>query len=344
MGERKKILLNSSRSKEDENKVEKVGIELNTDNRNISEDTLTEIISSNVQFLNERSESNRYRLYGNVKSIVSNVLYNDNLKIYRKDGVTKSTYTKRNDITEKDGWLGYIDNDSETAQTYNKSNTDYGDNKSSLCEFIPFDPGYDRLKFDDPDGKPNYMVKVSYPYTTTDITIVENNSGIALSDGIQFISVSETSFNNISYTVLKTPINHGLKSGDSVRLFGLGDVVNNETYVVKLLGDENGNNLNRCFIVAVNFTDVEFNKGVSRFAREVDGVLSQYYVRKYKTLTDGFKDYDRYPAAFAQSYYGDEEVGFNFTKDIDVSGLVDNLGRPLSELFLSIIKVDTDSN
>ena len=64
MGERKKILLNSSRSKEDENKVEKVGIELNTDNRNISEDTLTEIISSNVQFLNERSESNRYRLYG----------------------------------------------------------------------------------------------------------------------------------------------------------------------------------------------------------------------------------------------------------------------------------------
>ena len=116
-----------------------------------------------------------------------------------------------------------------------------------------------------------------------------------------------------------------------------------DTFIVIQLGDVNGNNKNRCFVLAIDFTKITFSKGVSRFARQVDGVLSQYYVRKYKTLTSGFRDYDRYPDAFAQSYFGDEEVGFNFVQDIDISGKVDNLGRPLSELFLSIIKVDTDS-
>ena len=104
------------------------------------------------------------------------------------------------------------------------------------------------------------------------------------------------------------------------------------------------NNAKLFYFGPADFSKIDFSKGISRFAREVDGVLSEYYVRKYKTLTDGFKDYDRYPAAFSQSYFGDEEVAFNFTKDVDVSGLVDNLGRPLSELYLSIIKVDTDSN
>jgi len=343
MEERIKKILNSEKSRSEDNLIEKMNLTLNSKEKSIDEDVITKIISTNTQFETERRDSGKYRLYGNIKSMVSNVLFNDNLKIYRKDDTTESVYTNKNDIVERNGWLGYIDNDSETAQTYVKSNTDYLDNKSSLCEFIPFDPGYDRLKFDDPDGKPNYMLRVSYPYANEDITLVENDSGVTLSDGIPFISVNEKEIQEISYTIFKTPINHGLKVGDNVRLFGIGEF-SNETYEVKQLGDENGNKQNRCFILGITYSKIDFSKGVSRFAREVDGVLSEYYVRKYKTLTDGFKDYDRYPAAFSQSYFGDEEVAFNFTKDVDVSGLVDNLGRPLSELYLSIIKVDTDSN
>ena len=37
-------------------------------------------------------------------------------------------------------------------------------------------------------------------------------------------------------------------------------------------------------------------------------------------------------------------VAFNFKNDIDVSSLVDNLGRPITEIYLSIIKNDNDSN
>lgn len=342
MEERVKKILNSVKSQREDDKNESVNLTLNSKTKTVDENVVTKILSTNLQFEEERNNSSIYRIYGNIKSIVSNVLFNDNLKIYRKDGKTNSAYTSRNDITEKDGWVGYIDNDSDTAQSYSESNKDFGDNKSSLCQLIPFDPGYDRLKFDDPDGKPNYMVKVTYPYDTEDITLIENDSGITLSDGIPFISIQEKLIQTISYTVFNTPINHGLKVGDTVKLFGIGER-SDESFIVTQVGNENNINKERSFVVAIEFGDVQFNKGVSRFAREVDGVLSQYYVRKYKTLTDGFKDYDRYPAAFAQSYFGDEEVGFNFTKDIDVSGKVDNLGRPLSELFLSIIKVDTDS-
>lgn len=342
MEERVKKILNSVKSQRSDDKNESVNLTLNSKTKTVDENVVTKILSTNLQFEEERNSSSIYRIYGNIKSIVSNVLFNDNLKIYRKDEKTNSVYTSRNDITEKDGWIGYIDNDSDTAQSYSESNKDFGDNKSSLCQLIPFDPGYDRLKFDDPDGKPNYMVKVTYPYDTEDITLIENDSGITLSDGIPFISIQEKLIQTISYTVFNTPINHGLKVGDTVKLFGIGER-SDESFIVTQVGNENNINKERSFVVAIEFGDVQFNKGVSRFTREVDGVLSQYYVRKYKTLTDGFKDYDRYPAAFAQSYFGDEEVGFNFTKDIDVSGKVDNLGRPLSELFLSIIKVDTDS-
>jgi hypothetical protein len=343
MEERIKKILNREIVDDFQDKNIQMNIPLSVKNKNIEENVITKIVSTNDQFEKERNESGKYRLYGNIKSIISNVLINDNVKIFRKDGVTKDRYSNKNDITERNGWIGYIDNDSDTAQTYQTSNTDYGDNKSSLCEFIPFDPGYDRLKFDDPDGKPNYMLRVSYPYSSVDITLVRNENGVTLADGISFISVSEYVIGEISYTVFTTPINHGLSVGSFVRLFDIGEF-SNETYKVTQLGNENGDNINRCFIVGLDYSKIDFSKGTSRFAREVDGVLSEYYVRKYKTITDGFKDYDRYPAAFSQSYFGDEEVAFNFTKDVDVSGLVDNLGRPLSELYLSIIKVDTDSN
>jgi hypothetical protein len=85
--------------------------------------------------------------------------------------------------------------------------------------------------------------------------------------------------------------------------------------------------------------------GVSTIKRSVNGKLSSYYVRQFKSLTSSdYKDYDLYPAAYGVTYFNDEVVAFNFKNDIDVSTLVDNLGRPITELYLSIIKNDNDSN
>ena len=343
MDERLKKLLTGTKSQLDVDETQDLSISLDSKYKHIDEDVISKIISTNAQFEKERQESGIYRFYGNIKSLVSNVLFNDNLKIYQRDGATQTKKTKSSNIIERDGWLGYIDNDEDTAQTYEKSNDKINDNKSSLCEFIPFSPGYNRLKFDDPDGLPNYIIKVTYPYKKEDINFIDNVS--LTGAGINIIDSQNItgSTGNISQTSFNTVISHGLSVGDIVKLKNSNNDKDGEYQVVGL-GDINGNGKSRFFILDIPYDESNIDKIKTTFKRIVNDVESEYYVRKFKRLSDGFKDYDSYPAAFAETYYGDEEVGFNFTKDIDVSGKVDNLGRPLSELFLTIVKVDTDSS
>jgi hypothetical protein len=53
-------------------------------------------------------------------------------------------------------------------------------------------------------------------------------------------------------------------------------------------------------------------------------------------------DYESYNLAFSENIYTDTISQFVFNEDINVSGLTDNLGRPLSQLYLTVMK--TDSN
>ena len=69
-------------------------------------------------------------------------------------------------IFEKDGWVGSYNDEP------NENEIQFNDNKSALCEFFPFDPGYDRLKMLDSDGLSNYLLKIVYPFNTKDIVLV----------------------------------------------------------------------------------------------------------------------------------------------------------------------------
>lgn len=353
MDSRTKILLSGEKSALATNKNSQMDINIISKNRPVSENGLIERISQDTQFELERSESSIYRFYGNIKSLVSNVLFNDNLKIYQRNGVTQSEKTDANQVIEKDGWFGYFDDDAETAQEYVRDANNYNDNKSSLCELIHFSPGPNRLNFDDSDGEQNYILKITYPYETqNDIQLVNNNSNVSLKDGINIIGVEERVMNERSYSSFRCVINHGLKKGDIVTLYKTG-TLSDQQYQVVELGDQTNNQRDRYFVldIPVNETSSQIDKKTfflyektSTFKRTKDDVPSEYYVRKFKSITTGFRDYDLFPASFAESYFGDEEVAYNFTTDIDVSDLKDNLGRPLSELFLTIVKVDTDTS
>jgi len=362
MDDRIKKLLSGEKSVLSSNKNAQMDINIESKTRPISENIMSETISQNTQFELERSESNIYRFYGNIKSLVSNVLFNDNLKIYQRDEkddegniiedrqgnpvkITNSEKTDANQVIEVDGWFGYFDDDAETAQEYVRDANNYNDNKSSLCELIHFSPGPNRLRFDDSDGQQNYMLKITYPHETQDIELVNNTSGVSLKDGINIIGTEERVMNERSYTSFRCVINHGLKKGDIVTLYKSGNL-SGEEYLVVELGDQTNNQRDRYFVldIPVNESSSQINKETSTFKRTRDGVTSNYYVRKFKSITTGFRDYDLFPASFAESYFGDEEVAYNFTTDVDVSDLRDNLGRPLSELFLTIVKVDTDTS
>ncbi len=362
MDDKTKILLSGEKSALATNKNSQMDINIISKTRPVSENTISEIISQDTQFDLERSESSIYRFYGNIKSLVSNVLFNDNLKIYQRneedgegniieDGegnpvkITNSEKTDANQVIEKDGWFGYFDDDAETAQEYVRDANNYNDNKSSLCELIHFSPGPNRLNFDDSDGEQNYVLKITYPYETQDDIQLVNGADVFLKDGINIIGVEERVMNERSYSSFRCVINHGLKKGDIVTLYKTG-TLSDQQYQVVELGDQTNNQRDRYFVLDISKTDSDtyIDTQETTFKRTKDGVPSEYYVRKYKSITTGIRDYDLFPASFAESYFGDEEVAYNFTTDIDVSGLKDNLGRPLSELFLTIVKVDTDTS
>ena len=346
-----KILLNKTKSYNSINVNSQIQFGMDSTNKPIPLNDISANVNQFEQFEKERKESTIYRFYGNVIPIISNPLYNDNIKINGTPTSFSSNKILTDDIFEKGGWIGYYNDElDESALQFN-------DNKSALCEFLPFDPGYDRLSMLDSDGVPNYLFKITYPISSKDITLVKNSSGVSLKDGIPIIDQFPVKLNGRDYVGFKTAINHGLSDQDEISLFGFEDNTPNETlvltqktYRVFKLGNQTNDFKFRVFIVDLNPVDISFTIGVSTIKRVVQDKLSQYYVREFKSLSSSdYKDYDVYPASFGVSYYDDKICSFNFKKDIDVkdsngNDLLDNLGRPLSELYFTIIKNDNDSD
>ena len=66
-----------------------------------------------------------------------------------------------------------------------------------------------------------------------------------------------------------------------------------------------------------------------------------YYFRKFKKLKNidgGAIKSDVNKVAFGKNIYGDDVAQVIFTDDIDINGLLDNNGRPVSELYFTIVK------
>ena len=152
-----KILLNSVRLPDNVNVNTQIQFGLSNTNKPIPLNDIDTTVSQFEQFEKERANSTIYRFYGVVKPVVTNVLFNENIKIYENQNsqiVTKTIMSSS--IFEKDGWVGSYNDEPNTDEIQ------YNDNKSALCEFFPFDPGYDRLKMLDSDGASNYLLKIVY--------------------------------------------------------------------------------------------------------------------------------------------------------------------------------------
>jgi len=339
-----KILLNSQRLPDNVNVTTQVQLGLENTNKPLPLNDIDTTVDQYEQFLKERKESSIYRFYGVVKPIISNPLFNENVKIYEdnENNIQAKTILSAG-IFEKDGWVGYYnDEPDEDALQFN-------DNKSALCDFFPFDPGYDRLRMLDSDGKQNYLLKITYPFES--VNNVEIVKGLQLKNGVPIIEKFSIEINGRLYTGFRTAMNHGLSEGDRIQLINFIDLTSPSTlnlttkyYRVFKLGNVTNNKKLRTFVIDVNPADINFTVGSSTVKRVVRDKPSQYYIRRFKSLTIDYKDYDLYPAAYGVSYFNDDVAAFNFKKDIDVEGLVDNLGRPLSQLYLTIIKNDRDSD
>lgn len=346
MGKEKKILLNKERTADSVNVNTKFNFNIQNSNKPLPITDTSVVVSSFEQSEKERKESTIYRFYGNVTPLISNQLYNDNIKIYtNQDGELDSIKIQSNDIFEQQGWVGFFE-----SPYYEPDNMLETNEKKSLCEFTTFSPDYNRLRFLDDDGHPNYKMKITYPAYSKDIQLTRNESNVTLADGIPIIKQTNVILNGREYVAFTCAINHGLSKKDEIKLFNFNDDTNGNlaldvrTYNIFKLGDDNNFKKNRIFVLDINPSDISINMGVSTIKRVVNDKESEYYVRVFSALTENYIDYDSYPASFGTSYFYDKITAFNFIKDVDVNGIKDNLGRPLSELFLTVVKNDNDTD
>jgi hypothetical protein len=121
----------------------------------------------------------------------------------------------------------------------------------------------------------------------------------------------------------------------------------NGDFNVIALGLDNGDSKETFFVVEIDPTTavvgITFTDG--RMKRLYYGKEVTYYLRKFKKIkafdsqTELTQDsYESYPLAFSQNIYSDQNYQITFNDDVDISDLTDNLGRPLSELYLTMIK------
>jgi hypothetical protein len=342
MDTRKKILLSSAKSREAVNLDTYINFQINGNERLLPPNEINRVLDLSIQFNKERQECKLYRISGKINPLISNVLFNitgsDSWEIFSKPIFTSNnlnngrvlSYSEsiKKHLKEVDGWYGY--NDPVLSG-------------SGLCNFFDMEPKRKRFSFlPDTTNTLNQFVKnweltITYPFASDKTHYIING-------GVLLVSKKPVLVGGKPMTAIATPIKHNFLTGSSVRIKGTnfdGD------YEVKRLGLDDGTYKDYYFCIDIETASVTLNTD-SRVKKIYKGFECEYYFRLFKKVktktspTIRLDDYEIYNLAFSENVYSDEIVQFIFNDDIDVNGLVDNLNRPLSELFLTVIK--TSSN
>ena len=162
-----------------------------------------------------------------------------------------------------------------------------------------------------------------------------------------------------------------LNEYDLMSGFTVSSDTSTETYTINL-GDKffYDSNFNRYYIINGKYVNIDPTAQNISYKKIVNGIESDYYVRIFSRLPnfrfsdgDTSTEYSIYhkPAeqlslleeyqtpdhefeshvsrlAFARNVYSDEIGEIVFTDDIDISNIHDNLGRPLTDIYLTIVK------
>lgn len=332
-------------------------INLDGKERLLPPDQINKIVNVGERFNIERQRCKHYRILGTINPTISNVLFNldnilnNNLQTWRGFNellFLDTSYPKDSDVadfddlnyvnsidthlTEINGWFGYNEPDKT---------------KPSLRKFYDMEPTRNRFSFI-PDiksfnsqigSKPvkNWELTITYPHhSDTGHTMVKG--GLMIIEAIPAIVATK------SMTAFGVGCLHNLNIGDTVKITGTTGY--NGVYNVIRTGLDNGDYKDYYFVV-----DIPTSGSIgsnSRMKRMVSDKESDYYFRvfkKIKTIESPMiesDDYETYKLSFSESVYNDPISQFLFNSDIDITDLVDNLGRPLSEIYFT--KIKTSSN
>ena len=355
--DRIKQRLNSEKSQNSVNTDTFLKVDVEGNERLLPTNDIYRIVNVAERFNTERQRCKYYRLIGTINPLVSNPLFNLNDPLlldkytwagfnsldfldwsYPHDGDVNDdgdfTYNRaiKYYLKEKDGWFGHFDPDIT---------------KAALCNYFDMEPKRERFSFI-PDVYPyhgtvgqqpvkNWELVITYPKTT-------NKTHNLVNGGLLIIETLSTEVSTRPMTAVGVACRHNLAIGDIVRIIGSNGYDGDHEVVT--LGLDNGDYKDYYFVIDVPNTGSINN--TSRMKKLMNGVESEYYFRKFRkiktkaTLVMEQDDYETYQVGFSENFFNDQIIQYAFNEDIDVSDLTDNLGRPLSEIYMTMIK--TDSN
>lgn len=284
-------------------------------------DLFQKLVSNYEVYLQERGDSTLYRAYGNIKLLASNVLCNyDGMYSYESvetmrnydEELESYQYELEEILFQNNGWYYYI-------------------NPNAACFRLELEPR--KTRFDLVEYS-NWNLFLTYSYDINLQPILFNN--IDIKDGIAIMSGGELEVDGKTLTYFVCPLTHNLEVGNTINLYNEDGFVNKFT-VYQLGLNDNTYKKNVFFIDEKYDFSADVLSKKYRFKKTIGDVESQYYSRWYKKLTT-INDYDTFKTSFAKNMYEDQDTSFIFPNSLDLANVRDNLGRPVSELFLTIIK------
>ena len=297
--------------------------------------------------------------------------------LYTIDSVHTYLMSINENLTEKDGWLGF----------YNKTNIDinnYGDvqlnrviNNKGVGEFIDMYPDRTLYSVIPTYNSETNKIENNWEYCLTYPAEIVTNHAL-VSNGLECVYNSYDLiriYNDPDYNILKfrTYLRHNLKVNDkisitikyrnksnrnvtytlpnNVRVVETGDGIYEREHffgvrkgdITTLLFKIDEDTLNGDNSGVVNVSEINLNQCKFYITKVNNNRKVKYFLRKFKRLkkADG-SDYSITvnKAAFSKSIYNDR-IGEAIVDDIiDTTGVVDYLGRELSEIYITVFKTN----
>ena len=286
---------------------------------------------------------------------------------YHIDNIISMDAAFAKHVKSENGWYGFdnvgfmeIPNGADGTISINKL---MNNNKS--CEFIDFYPDRSLFSFIPKVNKERHRIDknwdycITYPwksdydsyrifssyfnrealFTAGDLYTYPNCNGIRCTHSKVEVGSGH------DYYVFKCQIKHNLTYGDTVRMYD-SNKRPKELFVIGF-GDSAGNDKEHCFRVYENDYKADdnflFNETFHWFKKLSNQTGCEYYLRVFRKLMDAegnVPDSSINKLAFGENIYGDRTAQIIYTDDIDLTGMKDNRGRPISELYLTIVKTN----
>lgn len=334
---------------------------LSSENQNKSgfntiDDYMRDYNGNNVkEYMNNFRDNNVKPTVGKILTVVMKDAH-----LYLSDTIYNFEEAINENLTEKDGWYGFINKTNLDIENYEyqgktlKLNKCLNDNKS--CEFIDMYPDRSLFSFIPKVNKyRNFRLEKNWDYCLTypkkndySNTLIENQEFHVNGLECEIVNIENFFDEDSFYLTLKTKIrnNFNINSITDIVLIYNTTVLRLPRYEKIVTMGRNGKEKDYYFtIYKEQLLDYMKNIGVDdkhianveiRVRKVSDSNICRYYLRKFGKIGDFNNVISK--VAFSENIYSDKIAQILYNDDVDLTNFKDNLGRQVSEIYLTIVK------